>query len=102
MIHLDKNSNVLRNIQIKFVNWREDFKRKSLYRKKMMNMLTIQEAELIYSSFINKNLKESYTDFQTKKKMYKDIPFWKLKLNIRMKVSNEKIVYCVPRFEDIE
>lgn len=102
MIHSETESNLFKDIQIKFLNWREDFKRKSLYRKKMMNMLTIQEAELIYSSFINKKLKESYTDFKTKKKMYRDIPFWKLKLNIRMKISNEKIVYCVPRFEELE
>ncbi len=77
-------------------------KRKVLYRRKLFELLTIEEAEKIYTSYISKTIVESSTDFITKKKIKKRIPFWKLKLNIRMKVNNKQMVHCIPRLSEVE
>ena len=95
-------NNFWENFKLRLNQSIKDFKRKSLYRKKLIDMLTIQEAELVYTSYVSKNLKETYTDFQTRKQMKRDKSFSKIKLQIRMKVSNEKILYLVPRLNEVE
>lgn len=77
-------------------------RRKVLYRKKLFKLLTIHEAEQIYTSYVSKDLIVTKIDFRTKKKIKQRVPFWKLKLNIRMKVTNEQMIHIIPRLEEVE
>lgn len=96
------NNVYLNNFWAKIKAYAQDNRKKVLYRKKLINLLTIDEAEKVYTSYVSKNLYETVTDFRTKKQTKRRVSFFKLKLNIRMKVSNDQIIYAVPRLKEVE
>lgn len=72
-------------------------KRKRLLRKQIIDSLTIDEAEKVYTSYINKDLFDEVNEFGTIKKRRKNIK--QLKFQIKLNVKDEHILYCVPRIK---
>lgn len=96
------NNVYINNIWNRIKVIKEKNRRKVLYRKKLFKLLTIDEAEKIYTSYVSKELIVNKIDFRTKKKIKQRVPFWKIKLNIKMKVTNEQMIHVIPRLEEVE